>query len=94
MNTYLLGQAVELSAEFRDRDDNLIDAAAVRLLLFGPTDSVPSVVALSIISTGKVRADFTPNAVGVWRYRFETTAGTAAAEEGSFTVLARTVPSV
>jgi hypothetical protein len=93
MNTYLLGQAVEISAEFRDRNDALMETTNVRLLVFGPTDSNPSVISLTSPSLGKVRADFTPGTVGLWRYRFETTSGTAAAEEGSFTVLARTVPS-
>lgn len=94
MRTYILGQTIRLSAQLFDDKDVAIDPTGMRLLLFGPTDSVAQIIGATVDPGDETTlyAEVSPSVAGVWRYRWEVPSGTKAADERSFTVVARTVP--
>lgn len=94
MNKYVFGQSVELVATPRDSTSELpVLDAPLRLLLLGPAEASSSVVSLTNDGAGTYRAVVTPSTPGIWHYRFETTSGISAAEEGAFEVEPRLVPA-
>lgn len=94
MRSYTIGQTIRLEAELLDENDEVIEPAGMRLLLFGPSDSVGAIVSTTPDpdEATKLYAEVSPSTPGVWRYRWEVPSGTKAAHEGAFQLVARTVP--
>lgn len=95
MKSYVLGQTVRIEGQLRDETDAVIDPTGLRLLLFGPSDSVAQTVSTQPDPTDptKLYAEVSPSVAGVWRYRWEVPSGTRAAEERAFRILPRSVPA-
>lgn len=89
----LLGNAIQLKAKLMDSNDVALPQTNVRLLIVAPSSGTSSIVSSGVASDGWVTAEYTPNEVGTYYWRFENTGSPSAAEEGSFTVEARTVPA-
>lgn len=91
--TYMLGEAIILTAELYDANDDLADASNIRLLVLPPNAAASTLIAVTSAGIGKLSATYTPTIAGTYRYRFESTAGLGAAAEGSFIVEPRQVPA-
>lgn len=89
-NTYLIGNAVRLSAVFRDFAGNPADPTTVTLSVkrIGGTLETPTAVK---DATGYYHYDYTPLTAGTYNYRFAGTGDVVSATEGSFTVTPTTI---
>lgn len=85
MNSYFIGQAVELRVEFRDADDALADPTTVTAKVRDPAGTVTA-LSHSHDDTGLYSASVTVDAPGVWWYRFAGTGDVIAAAEAEFEV--------
>lgn len=97
INSYVLGSAIRAEARLEDGDNNPLAADTLRCLYSGPGDTTSTVSATVVVPATETDAEFayaiiTPDREGEWRYRWETTAGVAAAAEAVVKVLPRTVP--
>jgi hypothetical protein len=94
MRAYTLGQTIRLSCHLLDEQDQVVTPAGLRLLLFGPSDSVGQIIPTTPDpdDPNLLVAEVSPITAGVWRYRWEVPSGVKAAGEGAFQITARTVP--
>lgn len=90
VNTYLLGQAIQVRARLRNAAGDYVAPTGLRLLVAGPGDSVSTEMPLTV-TEGFATGAFTPDRAGLWRYRVESADPTAAAER-VVRVNDRTVP--
>jgi hypothetical protein len=93
MATYDIGDAVRVSVTFRNEAGALANPTSVTLTVRAPDETVTT-VSNSTSTTGIYSGVVTPDAEGVWRYRFTGTGAVAQAQEGMFTVRRRRVPAV
>lgn len=89
-NTYLIGNAVRLSAIFRDFSGNPADPTTVTLSVkkLGGSVETPTPVNDAI---GYYHYDYEPATAGTYSYRFAGEGDVVSATEGSFTVTPSTV---
>lgn len=97
-NTYDRGDKVRLKATVRDSAGALVDPTSIVLRVRDPGQALGSPTLYSggsIVkdSVGLYHCDVDVNLAGTWRYRWESTGGAIAAEEGEFEVRASGVIS-
>lgn len=84
MNTYELGQQIRVVANFTV-DGVATDPSFQEVSVLDPSGTTNAITPTPS-ATGKWIALITPNASGVWAYRWEVTSPFVAAEEDSFFV--------
>jgi hypothetical protein len=89
-NTYLIGNAVRLSAVFRDFGGNPANPTTVTLSVkrVGGTLETPTAVNSAV---GHYYYDYEPATAGTYNYRFAGEGAVVSATEGSFTVTPTTI---
>jgi uncharacterized protein YfaS (alpha-2-macroglobulin family) len=92
MATHDIGDAVRVTCTFRNEAGALANPTAVTLQVRAPSGTVTT-VSNSSTGTGVYSGVVSPDAEGVWRYRFTGTGAVAQAQEGMFTVRRRRVPA-
>ena len=93
MNTYIKGDLVRASAEFRDAGGSLADPTAVAFKFKVPAGTTTTYnygtdAQLVKDAVGEYHADIDASTSGTWSYRFESTGAGQAAAEDQFTVSA------
>lgn len=92
LNQYDLGDLIELSAIFKDRDLVLADPSSVTLKVKPPSGTVSTFTGEIVNdSVGLYHMDYEPDEVGSYSYKFYGTGNVHAAEEGVFYVRAEKV---
>ena len=90
---YILGNAVTVRSILTGMNDEVIDPVNLRMIVIGPSDVASTVVAMTVEGDNAIGI-FTPDEIGVWRYRVETYTGPVnAALERTVLVTERSVPS-
>lgn len=89
-NNYLIGNAVRLSAIFRNFSGNPTNPTSVTLSIKKLGGSVETPTAVND-ATGYYHYDYTPLTTGTYSYRFAGTGAVVSATEGEFTVTASAV---
>jgi hypothetical protein len=83
--TFDVGDAVRVTAEFRDFSAALIDPDTVVFKSLDP-GGIVNTPSVTHISTGRYSADFIATAPGTWAWRWQATGNITVAEEGQVTV--------
>lgn len=91
MSDFVLGEAVRVSAEFRNAAGVVADPSAVLFKYRDPEGTITPLVygtdaALVKDSTGNYHVDIDANMAGTWNWRFYATGTGQTANEGTFTV--------
>lgn len=91
LENIVVGQAIQITAEFTNVNGELADPSALRIRVRDPEGTITAYqfgTAAEVVkdSTGKYHANLALNQVGNWTYRWEADAPNAGASEGLITV--------
>lgn len=91
MSEFVLGEAVRVSAEFRNAAGTVADPTSVFFKHRNPEGTItplvyPTDAQLVKDSTGNYHVDIDANIAGTWHWRFYATGTGKTANEGNFTV--------
>lgn len=86
MTTKLIGTTLISVAEFRNENNTKITPSSVNIKYKKPVTTGVTTTSISADGTGRFIASVLLDEVGIWKFRWESTSGTTAAEEFSVTV--------